>query len=66
MALIITGTYVTDAQNSFYHFRTVVTTATFGFLAVAAFLESNTLPSADCIRDELVIVVKVMICFLHA
>ena len=33
--------YVTNAQNSFYYFRIVVTQVTFGLPAVAAFLESS-------------------------
>ena len=34
-------------QNSFYHFRTLVTHATFDLLAVAAFLMSSNIPTAD-------------------
>ena len=40
------------AQNSIYHFRTVVTHATSGLLAVAAFLKSSNMPTANQIRDE--------------
>ena len=40
------------AQNSLYNFRTVVTHATSGLLAVAAFLESSNMPTANRIRDE--------------
>ena len=40
-------TYVAHAQNSFYHFRMVVTDATSGLLADSAFLESSSMPTAD-------------------
>ena len=39
--------YVAHTQNSFYHFRTLVTHATFGLLAVVAFLMSSNMPIAD-------------------
>ena len=35
------------AQNSFCHFYMVVAHTTFGFLVVAAFLESSNMPTAD-------------------
>ena len=38
---------ISHAQNSFYHFRTVVTRTTFGLLEVAGFLESSSMPIAD-------------------
>ena len=49
LVLIISGecTYVAHAQNSFSYFRMVVTHATFGLLAIAAFLESNKLHTTD-------------------
>ena len=51
-------TYVAYAQNSSYHFRIVVTHATFGLLAVATFLVSSNMPTADLIRVETVTIVK--------
>ena len=39
--------YAACAQNNFYHLRTVVTHATFGLLAVAVFLESSNMSTAD-------------------
>ena len=39
--LLAVSVYVACAQNNFYHFRMVGTRATFGLLAVAAFLELN-------------------------
>ena len=39
--------YVAHTQNSFYNFRTIVTHATFGLLAVAAFLMSSNMPITD-------------------
>ena len=50
--------YVACAQNSFYHFRTVVTHVTFGFLAAATFLLSSNMLTTDWIRGVTVIVVK--------
>ena len=49
MELIVSGEHVCRAhtQNSFYHFRTIVTHATFGLLALAAFLMSSNMPIAD-------------------
>ena len=35
---------VAHAQNSFYHFKTVVACITFALLAVAAFLVSSNMP----------------------
>ena len=32
---------------TYYHFRTVVTHATYGFLAVATILEASIMPTAD-------------------
>ena len=59
LTLIIIGECVpTCAQNSFYHFRKVVTCATFGLLAVAAYLKSSNMPTADFISGETVIVIK--------
>ena len=46
------------AQNIFYHFRMVVTCASFSLLAFAVFLESSNMPTAVLIRGETVIVVK--------
>ena len=46
LALTISSEYVAHAQNSFYHFRMVATHATFGLLAVTAFLKSNNMPTA--------------------
>ena len=46
------------SQNSFHYFRTVEICATFGLLAVAAFLDSLNMPIADRIRGESLIVVK--------
>ena len=45
--LLVVSVYVLHAQNSFYHFTTVVTSTTFGSLSVAAFLESSNMPTAD-------------------
>ena len=45
--LLVVNVYVARAQSSFYHFRTVVTCATFGLLAVAAFVMSSNMPTAD-------------------
>ena len=45
--LFVVSVYVAHAQNSFYHFRTVVIHTTFGLLAVAVFLESSNMPTAD-------------------
>ena len=39
--LLVVSVYVAHTQNSLYHFRTVVTHATFGLLAVAALLVSG-------------------------
>ena len=50
--------YVACAQNSFYHFWTVVTCATFDLLAVAALLASSNMTTVDKIRDETVIAVQ--------
>ena len=36
--LLVVSIYMTNAQNSFYHFRMAVTSATICLLAVAAFL----------------------------
>ena len=49
---------IAHAKNSLYHFRMVVTHATFGLLAVAAFLVSSNMSTADWIRGKTVIVVK--------
>ena len=38
---------VAHAQNSFYHFNTVVARITFALLAVAAFMESSNMPIAE-------------------
>ena len=38
---------VAHAQNSFYHYKTVVARITFALLAVAALLESSNMPIAD-------------------
>ena len=46
------------AQNSIYYFMTVVIRATFGLLAVAAFLESSSMLTANRKRAETVIFVK--------
>ena len=45
--LLVVNVYVACAQSNFYHFRTVVTRATFGLLAVAAFVMSSNMPTAD-------------------
>ena len=45
--LLVVSVYVARAQNSLYHFRTVLTHGTFGLLAIAAFLESSIMPTAD-------------------
>ena len=45
--LLVVGVYVAHAQNNFYHFRIVVTRATFGLLALAVFLVSCNIPVAD-------------------
>ena len=50
--------YIAWAQNSFYYFRTVVTSTAHGLLAVAVFLESSKMPTADRIRGETVSTVK--------
>ena len=50
--------YVPHVQNSFYHFRTVVTHATFGLQAVAAFVVSRNMLTSDWIRYETVIIVN--------
>ena len=50
--------YSTHAQISLYHFRTIVTNATFGLLIVAAFLVSSNMPTADLIRGETIIVAR--------
>ena len=50
--------YVACAQNSSYHFGTVVTHVTFGLVPVAAFLLSSNMPIVDWIRGETIIVVK--------
>ena len=39
--------YVAHTQNSFNHFRIVVTHATFSLPAIAAFLESSIILTAD-------------------
>ena len=39
--------YVAHAQNNFYYSRIVVKYATYGLLAVAAFLELSKIPTAD-------------------
>ena len=44
---LVVNVYAACAQSSFYHFRTVVTHATFGLLAVAAFVMSSNMPTAD-------------------
>ena len=48
---------VAHAQNSFYHFRIVVTCGTFDLLAVAAVLVSSNMSTNDWVRDETIIVV---------
>ena len=58
MFLLVVSVCVAYAQNSFYHFRMVVTHATFSVLAVAAFVVSRNIPTADCTSGETVIVVK--------
>ena len=50
--------YIACAQNSFYYFRAVVTSAAHGLLAVAVFLESSKMATADRIRGEIVSIVK--------
>ena len=50
--------YIACAQNSFYHFRTIVTRATFNLLPAAAFLVSSDMPTDDWIRGETVLAVK--------
>ena len=50
--------YTAHSQNSFYHFRIVVTFATFGLLTVTGFMVSSNIPTTDWIRDQTVIVVK--------
>ena len=45
--LQVVSVYVVRAQNSFYYFRTVIMCATFRLLAVATFLKSNKIPTAD-------------------
>ena len=48
LALIINGECgCVASQNSFYHFRTVVTCIKFGLLAVSALLESSNMPTSD-------------------
>ena len=49
---------IIERYCSFYRFRMIVTHATFGFLAIAAFLVSNNILTADQIRGEIVAVVK--------
>ena len=46
-SLLVVSVYILHAQISFYHFRKVVTHATFGLLAVVAFLESSNMLTAD-------------------
>ena len=54
--LIINGEYVHSmCSGSFYHFRTVITSATFGLLPFAAFLVSSDI--ADWVRGETVVAV---------
>ena len=45
--ILVVSVYVAHAQNSIYYFMTVVTHATFGLLAVAAFLESSSMLTAN-------------------
>ena len=45
--ILVVSRYVARAQNSFCHFRMVVTHATFNILAVEAFLVSSNMPTAD-------------------
>ena len=45
--LLVVSVYIAHAQNSFYHFKTVITHAKFGLLEVAAFLESSNVLTAD-------------------
>ena len=48
--LLLVSVYLTHAQNSFYHLRTVVTHASFGLLADGAFLVLSNMPTTDLIR----------------
>ena len=61
---LVVSVHAACTQNSFYHFRMVVTHAIFGLLAVAGFLKSSIMTIADRIKDETVITVKAMIQFL--
>ena len=45
--LLVMNVYVVHAQNSFYHYRMIVTHAPFGLLADAAFLVPSDMPTAD-------------------
>ena len=56
--LLVVRVYVACAQNSFYHFRTVVTHVTFDLVTVAAFVLPSNILIIDLIRGETVIVVK--------
>ena len=51
-------TYIAHSQNSLYHYRMVVTLATFGLLTVVGFMVLRNVPTTDLIRDPTVIVVK--------
>ena len=65
--LIMVSVCVAHAQNSFYHFKTVVAHITFALLADTTFLESSNMPIADWIRGKTVIVTgQIKINYLRA